>query len=380
MYLKHLQLTNYRNHEDKKLVFDAAGKLIVGPNGSGKTNIIEAINFLATGKPFRAGYDREVIMHGKSLAAIKAQVIEGISQEEKEARAIPEDQETPAGHQETPQKNENKPITIGIGIQKSDKYENASSKKVKINGKSTKIGSLAEKVNTVLFSPLDMNLLTNSPSTRRNFFDDVLEQASKEYKKARRDFRKARRQKNKILEIIRETGKGHSQLDYWNKKVLEMGQVIQENRKKLAEYFNDQMDSHLETLDPSLECTFVYDANLINQERLEIYAEKELAAGTSLIGPHRDDFYLEQEKISNLADYASRGQQRTLILTLKLCVLEFLEGVVGKKPILLLDDIFSELDETHRGVLENLVRSQQTILTATEVPKGFESFPIEELK
>lgn len=351
MQIKELELKNYRNHETLKLEFASEGKLILGNNGTGKTNIIEAINFLSTGKPFRARYDREVIQHNKGSASIKSIV----HTREKEAQ-------------------------IGIMIKKSEKYDNASSKKVKVNGKNIKIGTLSQLVNCVLFSPLTMNLLINSPSTRRDFLNDILEQSDPKYKKTLRDYKKARRQKNKILEIIKETGKGESQLDYWSEKVLAFGKKIQEKRTELIDFFNKELNSKLEESKMPLETQVKYDINVINQKRLDNYRSKEIAAGTSLIGPHRDDFELYDANEKNLGSYASRGQQRTLILGLKLCELDYLEEKTEQKPILLLDDIFSELDKKHKSTINSLVLKQQTILTATETPKAFESFPKTTLK
>lgn len=347
MKLKTLELKDYRNHKEKIIHFKPKGLLILGENGSGKTNIIEAIQLLTTGKPFKAGYDREAVAHNKKYTAIKGTI---------------------------QKRGQEKDIRIGILIKKSSKYENASSKKVKINGQSKRIGSLAETVNSVLFSPLDMDLLTGSPSNRRSYLNDILEQSDKEYKKAIRDYKKARRQKNKILEIFQETGKGTSQLEYWNEKLLDLGTKIQAARRKLIDYLNENINQKLNQIDLNLQVKVYYDINPISEERLEKYYSKEIAATTSLIGPHRDDFKLMQEEL-DLSRYASRGQQRTLILCLKLCELEYLETSTGEKPILLLDDIFSELDEAHRKVLQELIGKQQTIITATERPQGFSSFP-----
>ncbi len=355
MNIKHLELKNYRNHSDLKIDFDQKITLITGLNGSGKTNIIEALHFLSTGKPFRARYDRDVIHHTKNFATIKGLVKKR--------------------EQEKPKK-----IGIGILIKKSPKYENSSSKKVKIDGKSVRISDLSKITNTVLFSPLDMDLLISSPSNRRNFLDNILEQSDSNYKKTTRDYKKARRQKNKILEIIQETGKALSQLEYWNKKVLNRGVEIQEKRKNLIEYFNKNLNLKLKQSDPKLDCFVEYDINKMSKERLQEYEQKEIAARTSLIGPHRDDFLLTAKDRSNkkkidLGNFSSRGQQRTLILALKLCELDYLENSKGERPILLLDDIFSELDEEHKKTLKSLVLQQQTIITATEIPEDFTSFP-----
>lgn len=351
MIIREIQLKNYRNHTDKNFKFTPKISLIVGENGSGKTNIIEAINFASTGRPFKARYDREIISHGKDGAVVKALVKrENSSQENGQAK-------------------EHK---IGILVEKSERYENASSKTVKIDGKGRRIGALSKVFNTVLFSPLDMDLLTGSPSTRRDYMDKVLTQSDPKYGKNLTKYTKARRQRNKILEMVRETRGGYAQLNYWDEKVLSLGQEIQEAREKWVEYINDILNLKVEKIDDRLESKLVYEKSPINRKKLDNYRPREIAAGTSLIGPHREDFTLMHNGV-DLARYASRGQQRTLILVLKLCELEFLEHKVGERPVLLLDDIFSELDEKHKSSLEKVVHSQQTILTATDIPKGFES-------
>jgi DNA replication and repair protein RecF len=173
---------------------------------------------------------------------------------------------------------------------------------------------------------------------------------------------------------MQETGKGESQLEYWNEKVLSLGEGIQNKRENLIDFFNENLNSKLEQSKSNLRAKAVYDVNRMSKERLEDYRLKEIGAGTSLIGPHRDDFRLAENGF-DLSSYASRGQQRTLILALKLCELEYLEKVTERKPILLLDDIFSELDERHRSTVKCLVSGHQTILTSTEITKDFEDFP-----
>jgi len=348
MVLKQLKLKNYRNHLERTFSFDEKVTLIVGPNGSGKTNILEAIHLLSAGKPFRAIYDRDVITHSKDSTTIK-----GILKKENK---------------------ESKEIRVGILIEKNQKYKNASTKRIKINGKGVRVGIVAQFSNSVLFSPLNMALLTSPPSVRRHFLDDVLNQTEESYKKALRDYTKARRQKNRVLEIVRETGKGEMQLDYWNEKMFQLGSEIQEKRKHLIEYFGQNLNDKVETMNSNLIVDVEYSISPISKERLEVYKKKEVAAGTSLIGPHRDDFLLTYNNM-NVGNYASRGEQRTLILGLKICEFNYIEKTVGESPILLLDDIFSELDEDHRAALSSIVQRQQTILTSTEIPKGFEDSP-----
>jgi DNA replication and repair protein RecF len=345
MILEELSLKNYRNHQKLDLNPDPELTIITGSNGTGKTNIIEATNLISTGKPFRARRQTEAIQHDKDAAFIQATL---------------KDQQNP----------ETKPAKIGISIGRSDKNPNLVVKKVKINGKPQSISSLGEKFTTVLFSPLDMDLLIRGPSTRRDFWDNVLSQTNPVYSKALRNYTKARRQRNKVLEGIRDSGGGYAQLKYWDEKVLFHGREIQKERTSFVNYVNDRINQDLRKIDPTLETRIKYEVNLILEEKLEKIQPKEIAAGTTLIGPHRDDFALIREE-RDLADFASRGQQRTLILALKMSELGYLREKGNASPMLLLDDVFSELDEQHKETVREMTKEQQTIITATEVPQGY---------
>jgi DNA replication and repair protein RecF len=351
MYIKHLELNNYRNHKDLKLDFSKETTLITGNNGSGKTNIIEAINLLSTGKGFKADFDREVISYRGENTTVKGQVMKA------------------------PLNKEIYELRIGVMIQKLEDDTNKSSKTVKINGKATKIGALSNNFNTVLFSPLEMNLLVNGPSKRRDFLDNLLSQGDDEYKKNLSDYTKVKRQRNKVLESIRETGAGFAQLKFWNERLIKHGKFLQDKRKEFFEYINDNINAVIQKIDPNMETSVKYLIKPAIEEKLTLYQPREIASATTLIGPHRDDFIFTSKEYGTNQDfskYASRGQQRTLILGLKLCELNYLEKKLEDKPVLLLDDIFSELDENHRKALEKVICNQQTIITSTESSSLYE--------
>jgi len=346
MKINQAELTNYRNHKHILLDFPENITLIIGQNGSGKTNIMEALNLIATGKPFRAEFDQDAINHNASKTTVKAAI---------------------TGKGET---------KIGISIERSLRIPNGATKTIKINGKSARVRALAEITNTVLFSPLDMGLLANGPSDRRRFIDNILSQSDRKYNKLNSEYTKARRQRNKVLETIRETSQGYMQLKYWNDKILEAGHYIQNERKKLFKHLNDNINNKIEQIEPNLRAKIQYIENQITPERLTEYQPKEIAACTTLIGPHRDDFAFVTDykgKELNMGRFFSRGQQRTLIVSLKMCELKFLGYSLGEKPVLLLDDVFSELDKNHRSAMEEIVQDQQTILTATEIPAGLKN-------
>lgn len=352
MRINQISLTNYRNHKALDLEFSPNSTLILGENGTGKTNVLEAINFLATGSGFKSEFDREVITATENSATITGQVTrlnQGSEQGEKE-------------------------IKIGILIQKAGDEGNKSAKTAKINGKPARIGDLSNNFNTVLFSPLEMNLLINGPSKRRDFLDNLLSQSNNEYKKELSKYIKVRRQRNKVLETIREIGSGFAQLKFWDEKLIEYGTYLQEKRKEFLSYTNKNINLIGQKIDPQIETKIKYLEVDLSEEILKQYQPKEIITATSLVGPHRDDFIFTSQEYGENQDfskYASRGQQRTMILSLKLCELGFLREKLGEDPVLLLDDIFSELDFNHQTALEKIIGEQQTILTSTHPRNSF---------
>lgn len=352
MKINQISLINYRNHKILNLEFSPDSTLILGENGTGKTNILEAINFLATGSGFKSEFDREVITATEISTTVTGQITRL-------------NQDTGQGEKE---------IKIGILIQKIGNEGNKSLKTAKINGKSTKIGNLSNNFNTVLFSPLEMNLLVNGPSKRRDFLDNLLSQSNDEYKKELSKYTKVRKQRNKVLETIREIGSGFAQLKFWDEKLIEYGTSLQKKRAEFLNYANKNINSIGQKIDPQLETKIKYLKVDLSEEILKQYQAREIITATSLVGPHRDDFVftsLEYGENQDFSKFASRGQQRTMILSLKMCELEFLREKLGEDPVLLLDDIFSELDINHQEALKKIIGGQQTILTSTHPRNSF---------
>ncbi len=331
MKLESLELTNYRNHQKLKLNFMENTTLITGPNGSGKTNILEAIHLLSTTKPFRGKYDKDIISHETNFARIEALV------------------------------NETK---LEFVIMTNPRFDNASIKKVKVNGVAKTLYGFASALKSVLFSPENIELITASPSHRRKYLDSVLSQVSVDYKRALHDYTKAVRQRNKLLETINETGRGLDQLEFWDAKVVALGITIQEHRTNLFTFMQETLTTKVHEIDPSMELQLCYAQSAISKDRITSIRQKEIWAKRTLVGPHRDDFlFLLEDK--NLAEFGSRGQQRTAILALKLGEIDFIENQTNERPILLLDDVFSEFDEAHKEAVLTVLDKQQTVITST---------------
>jgi DNA replication and repair protein RecF len=191
-----------------------------------------------------------------------------------------------------------------------------------------------------------------------------LEQVDREYRRASLSYQKGLRQRNKLLEQIREEGKPRSILFFWDKLLIENGEIMTQKREEFLEFINQQPDYFGDL-------NIIYERSTISPQRLEKYANEEVAAGMTLVGPHRDDFVVgisnQQSGIRNLHIYGSRGEQRTAVFSLKLGELEYVAEKTKERPVLLLDDIFSELDHERRKRLLEVIPKQQTMMTTTDI-------------
>ena len=330
MILESLNLLNFRSFPKKNFQFSSKISLVVGPNTSGKTNLLEAIFLLATGKSFRAGIEREMISYRKEVARVKGQI-------------------------ENPEKTDLE-IVLTAGQVGG---ERAPKKRYLVNGVGKRMVDFVGQLSSVFFGPEDLEIIINSPSIRRAYLDLVLEQVDRDYRRANLSYQKGLRQRNRLLEQIRDENKPRSILFFWDKLLLENGEIISQKREEFIEFINSQPD-HFGNLNIS------YDKSLISPQRLEKYEKEEVAAGMTLVGPHRDDFQVKLKE-RNLHPFGSRGEQRTAVFSLKLGELEYIAKKTGQRPILLLDDIFSELDHQRRKHLFEVIPKQQTIMTTTDI-------------
>jgi len=331
MILKQIHLQNFRNYSSQEFSFSEGINLIVGPNTVGKTNLLEAIYLLSSRKSFRARLEEEMIQRDKEVARLKGQIL---SDGEKKILEIV--------------------LTRG-----EVNGSRVAKKKYLVNGIPRRMIDFLENFRVVYFGPQDLEIVVDSPSTRRNWLDLVLEQADKNYRRANLSYQKGLRQRNKLLEQIRDEGKPRSSLFFWDRLLIENGQLITEKREEFLNFINENHDffGQLE---------IHYEKSLISETRLAKYSQEEVAAGMTLVGPHRDDFEVWQNN-QNLHTYGSRGEQRTAVFNLKLAELEFLSEQTGQRAMLLLDDIFSELDQQRRQSLLKVIPQQQTLVTTTDM-------------
>lgn len=349
--IQKIYLQNFRNFEDKLLEFSPSTTVVVGDNATGKTNILESIYLLSTGKSFKANVEREMIFWDAQITRVKGVV----GSEEKQKLEVV--------------------LTRGEIVVSTEplKKEKAPRKRLLVNGVGKRLVDFVGNFQTVLFSPEDMDLVTESPSGRRKFLDSVLIQTDREYRRSLLSYEKAVRQRNKLLLKIREDlpagrqeGASRSQLAFWDKLLIKNGDYIERARSAFIDFINrtDSLHDRIFKIE--------YDKSVISEERLQEYSQKEIYAGKTLVGPHRDDFIFHIKKMKSddafreLAPFGSRGEQRMGVLWLKLAELSFIEDKIEKRPTLLLDDIFSELDHEHRDIVLDVVKKQQTIITTAD--------------
>ncbi|MBU2632167.1 DNA replication and repair protein RecF [Patescibacteria group bacterium] len=344
MNLVNLSLQNFRSYKKLKLTFSKQS-VIIGPNTVGKTNILEAISLLSLGKSFRAEKEIDVIKFNEDLARVKGSI-----------------------------QKDNQTLDLEVVIS-SGQFEGTSkfSKKYLVNGVGKRRVDFSANLLSVIFAPNDLEIVVGSPSLRRNFLDDILEQTDYEYRVALATFTKGLRQRNALLSLAREKGiRNEKQFEYWDKLLIENGEKITHKRGEFVAYLNTFKKD-------IFDFAVIYDKSIISKERLLQYKDAEVGSGVTLVGPHRDDLSFSMfdeptKSTKEIKSYGSRGQQRLVILQLKLLELEYIGEKTGYSPILLLDDVFSELDEDHIGIVLEASKNQQTIITTTHkelIPKKF---------
>ncbi|MBI4058529.1 DNA replication and repair protein RecF [Candidatus Gottesmanbacteria bacterium] len=330
MYLTSLSFLNFRSYDRKRFQFSKGMTVFLGPNAVGKTNILEGIFLVSTGKSFRAEEDRDLIKWGNELARVKAQV---------------EDKEEPLDLE----------VVLTAGVVAGQK---APHKKYLVNGIGRRMVDFVGKFKTILFWPEDLKLVTDSPSIRRKYLNFVLVQLDREYRRSLLSYEKGLRQRNRVLEKIRKGEAARRELLFWDQLLIRTGNYLTAKREELIREVN-------ETNKPFGVFSITYEASIISEARLSHYADAEVATGVTLVGPHRDDFLFFENK-RDITKFGSRGEQRLSVVWLKLAELEYVKKVSDETPVLLLDDIFSELDHEHREWVMEIMRSQQTILTTTD--------------
>lgn len=343
MIVKGIKAINFRNYSSLEVGLHPKLNIFVGENAQGKTNIIEMIYLSALGRSFRTSKDQEMIQFQKQQAYTKVELV----------RASGE-------------------MVIEI------KLELGQRKKMKVNQiPLVKKGELLGNLNVVIFAPDDLAIIKEGPGERRRFIDSEISQIYPKYYYTLNQYQRILQQRNTLL---KENRGRKVDLEIWNDQLVKYGSVIIQYRKGfvkrigiLAKLMHRKITEERETLE------ITYDSNVPCQgleqlaeiqeafyKKLQAHSAMERARGQTLVGPHRDDliFKINQMDVKN---YGSQGQQRTAVLSLKLAELELIKGEVGEYPVLLLDDVMSELDIHRQNYLVHNLKNVQTIITTTMI-------------
>lgn len=341
MILQSLYLQHFRSYGNRKFDFSADFTVVIGPNTAGKTNLSEAIHLLLTGKSFRTSSDMDMIAFGQDIARVQGLLVQN-----------------------------NDKTKLEVVIARPQATGGRFSKKFFVNGVAKTRSHAIGLLPLVLFRPEELEIIIDGPSLRRDFLDRALEQTDKTYEQAKRIYDRSLRQRNALLRQVKETGRRNDEhFTYWDNLLITHGQIITEKRKTFLDFIN-------KTSKTIFQLQTMYDASTISRERLDQYKDAEAGAGVTLVGPHRDDFFVTM-KINNddknMQHFASRGQQRLAVLQLKMLEITYILQQTGQKPLLILDDIFSELDSMHIQLVLDNVQESQGILTTTHkefIPKA----------
>lgn len=328
-----LKLTNFRSYNLANFTLHPSITIIEGPNATGKTNLLEALFVLATTKSFRAK-DAELIHHGQDFYRIDAEL---------------HDKTVALGYQKTNQGTQKKAFLDG--------------------GKQSLIHHLAA-IQVVLFEPNDLQLVLGSPDRRRRYLDFILTQTNPHYLTVLHQYRRVLQQRNSLLSNW--TGNSN-ELFAWNIKLAELAADIDAGRRGVIEHINQlalELYGDIAGKQEELQISYIgavgpTDYPTSFMALLDQNLQRDLGAGFTTIGPHRDDFDISF-KNSDITSVASRGEMRTVVLVLKLAELQYMQRQTGAPPVLLLDDVFSELDESRRSYLIQALADKQAIITTTD--------------
>ncbi len=342
MHLKSLTLLNFRSWQNQKFGFHPQTTVIIGPNASGKTNILEAIWFLISGTSFRAEKTSEVIRWQENQTQIKA---------------IVEDEGTKE-----------------IGLTLIWENKKRVKKSFLLNKQPQTRKNFLENLHGVVFRPEDIRLIAGSPSSRRQFLDQLLFGLDWQYFQAWHHYFKALKQRNRLLYQLRQKGNSFalkpanfSEFYYWDQSLIKNSAILIEKRRNLIESLNLFLTK--EDFKSFAGIELDYQPCPISPQLLKKTFRQDLNQGFTSLGPQKDDFrFLARcfpSLTNDLAAFGSRGQQRLAVFALKLAEMEFVFQQTKKLPLILLDDIFSELDRANHQLLLKLKLENQIILTTT---------------
>lgn len=338
MYIRELSLQNFRNYNYLNLVLHPGINVFVGDNAQGKTNILEAIYLCATARSHRTNKEKEVIQWEQSEAHIKLLI----------QKQFIEDQ--------------------------IDFHMDNRGKGVAVNRMPIKrLGDLLGVLNVVMFSPEDLKMIKRSPGERRRFIDIELCQLDHIYYYGLQQYHKVLKQRNNLLKNFEHTSDASNLLEVWDAQIVEYGSNVINKREsfinKLGEIARDihfNISGEKETLE------IIYDPSVTVEDyagKIASNHQSDIFRRSTSIGPHRDDLTFLINKM-NVRTYGSQGQQRTVVLSIKLAQLRMIQEILGEQPVLLLDDVLSELDYHRQQFLFAYTKEIQTLITCTGIDES----------
>ena len=334
MFIESIELKNYRNYGELHMDFDPGTNVLYGDNAQGKTNILEAVYVCATTKSHRGSKDREIIEFGEDESHIKMQL-----------------------------RKDDVPYRIDMHLKKN------KTKGVAVNGIPIRRASeLFGIVNVVFFSPEDLNLIKNGPADRRRFIDLELCQLNRLYVHSLVQYNRVVIQRNKLLKELFFHPEYEEMLDIWDMQLAEYGTRVLERRQQFIEQVNGIIsDIHYRLTGGKERICLSYESGTGGrslEEALKRNRDRDLRMKSTSVGPHRDDICFLSGEL-DIRKFGSQGQQRTTALSLKLAEIELVKQMIKDTPVLLLDDVLSELDKSRQNYLLDSIHDIQTVVTCT---------------
>ena len=344
MTIEKMELIHFRNYEKLELQPHPEINLFFGENGSGKTNLLEAIHFCSLGKSHRLSQDANAVLIGEKAAAVRVEVRSRLSRSRIEIRLSPGEENI---------------------------------KSVWIDGnRASRLSEMMGLLRCVIFSPEDLNLIREGPAVRRRFLDMMISQISRPYFIALQQYRTAMNHRSAILRTARlENRPVSGMIEDFEQAMSDYAETIYRERFGHERFLSEMANEMYREISGREQETFQIqyrsylkserDGSPSLKEALRDCREEDMKNGTTSVGPHRDDLSLMLNS-RNMKNYASQGQMRTGALSLKLAQLKVIQKVTGENPVLLLDDVMSELDPERRSNLLHILQDTQTFITCTD--------------
>jgi DNA replication and repair protein RecF len=346
VYLNRLHLRHFRNYREQEIIFSAPKTILLGDNAQGKSNLLEAVELLSTLKSHRVTRDRDLVLAGETESKITAQLTRKYG-------------------------------SIDLALTLRDKGRRTAN----LNHENLKRQlDFLGQLNAVEFSALDLDLVRGNPETRRQWIDSLLFQIEPVYAHILHEYQRVLKQRNSLLKQAEQRTLDPAELELWNHQLITTGTKVIRRRARIidrlapiAQIWHTRISKNTELL------KIIYTSNITIIEntsesiyqafidRLHLRHAAEQSLGNTIVGPHRDEIELTINHTPAKA-YGSQGQQRTLVLALKLAELELIEQIVGEPPLLLLDDVLAELDLTRQNRLLSVIEDRfQTLITTTHL-------------